>query len=275
MAIEIMIDLETLGTEPTAVVASIGAIAFDIDNNMILDKFSANLEIQPQLDAGRTISASTIEWWMKQDHQARAVFNERKDENGVKNFVNWVKAQKKEGEDLYIWGNGPSFDVPIVQSLIKSQGLEVPWPYYNVNCLRTFRRFMGNNEKVKSMVGVKHNAVDDAENQALYILNKMHNKDVKPARPIKQAKSDTSTATSGEALLATMVQAFQGTPLENIFIRGEKDAISNKTTLTFSCDKFEGISDAERKDWVRGILMYRSDSSVLNLFDSSDVIFTT
>src|SRR4051812_25387336 len=73
--LDVMIDTETLDTKPTAVILSIGACRFnelDIDSN----GFYRAITIESNMDEGRTISASTLRWWMKQEPAAQAVMHD-------------------------------------------------------------------------------------------------------------------------------------------------------------------------------------------------------
>ncbi len=77
---ELMFDLETLDTKPSAVVLSIGAVVWEAkylpSEHKIkwyeVDKFLRVLDIQKQLDSGRTVSQATLLWWMDQDPKAKA-----------------------------------------------------------------------------------------------------------------------------------------------------------------------------------------------------------
>src|SRR3546814_2365974 len=76
---EMMVDLETLDTKNSAVVLSIGAVVWEtlVDDAGSLDysvveRFYRVLSIDEQLAAGRTVSESTLLWWMRQDPTARA-----------------------------------------------------------------------------------------------------------------------------------------------------------------------------------------------------------
>src|SRR6478609_5266295 len=62
----VMIDLETLGTSADAVWLSIAAIQFDPHTGEIGARFNANVDLASAQKAGRTISADTLKWWLKQ-----------------------------------------------------------------------------------------------------------------------------------------------------------------------------------------------------------------
>src|SRR5690606_12661716 len=100
----IMLDLETLDTASSAVVVSIGAVAFDPYTNAIGDKFYVEMteDIAEQQKKGRTISGDTVRWWMQQDVLAKRVFSVPPPD-GVKR-VNTFEALSRF--DLFVERNG-------------------------------------------------------------------------------------------------------------------------------------------------------------------------
>jgi hypothetical protein len=171
MSLDIMIDLETLSTGPDAIVLSIGACVFDIKSQQILSTFIQIPDVQDQMKKGREIEASTLKWWFGQSDAAKKVFHEkaRPTEEVLKTFSQWIANNVLLKKDRKVWGNGSHFDISILENLFKQYGIEVPWLYYNVYDLRTFKRFVGLNAKVEKQ-GVNHNALDDAIGQAQYVM---------------------------------------------------------------------------------------------------------
>ena len=167
----IMLDLETLDTRPTAVVLSIGAIAFDPLSETLGDPFYVELSDLPvqQLN-GRTISASTVQWWMQQDVLAKRVFsdagtNRRNTMAGLSDFQQYIAANG--GKNAEIWGNGADFDNIILGSLYDSTNMTRPWSYSRNRCFRTMKSLFPH-VKVPHE-GVAHNALDDAITQAKWL----------------------------------------------------------------------------------------------------------
>jgi len=164
-----MIDLETLGTDPGCVVASIGAVLFDLDSGKVGNTFHMVLDIDDQLKSGRTITGDTLKWWFQQGEEAKRIFHEKaKPAKAVLTlFTQWF--QSNGGSKTYVWGNGASFDIPILENLYNSLGLITPWKYNKIMDLRTFKRFVGKDAQVENL-GVAHNALDDAKAQAYYVI---------------------------------------------------------------------------------------------------------
>src|SRR4051794_11270840 len=68
---EVMVDLETMGLDPDAAIVAIGATKFTLGEEPV-STFYANVDLGDCLSLGLTVSASTIMWWLQQEHAARA-----------------------------------------------------------------------------------------------------------------------------------------------------------------------------------------------------------
>lgn len=171
---DIMIDLETLGQNPDTCVISLGACVFDLDTGEIGPTFYMALDVEEQMERGRSITADTLKWWMSQSGAAKKVFHEqaKSSEEVLKTFKMWVEAQGTISK-IRPWGNGSSFDISIMEDILRMYKVKCPWLFYNVMDMRTFRRFVANNAKVEK-TGTNHNALDDAKSQAQFCID--HNK---------------------------------------------------------------------------------------------------
>ncbi len=173
MSLDIMIDLETLSTSTDCVVLSIGAVKFDIEKGELGETFYTTLHIQDQINQGRKISESTLRFWLDQDREVfkQALQIPMGDAYGASNkeilsvFSNFI------GSDSKVWGNSSGFDINIMESLFATYGLKEPWKYSAAMDLRTFKRFLGDNDKIARPVGQHHNALSDAVNQAQFVLD--------------------------------------------------------------------------------------------------------
>ncbi len=161
---QVMLDLETLSTEPNAMVVAIGAVKFDA--HRILDKFYVTIDAADSERYGRHISAGTVLWWMSEERvaaRAQAFLKENVDmHSALDGFAQWFGP-----DSLPVWGNGASFDNVILGSSYKSAGLEQPWKFWDDRCYRTVKNLA---PAIKlERVGTFHNAVDDAESQARHL----------------------------------------------------------------------------------------------------------
>lgn len=159
----IMIDLETLGTQHNAVILSIGAAMFD-EAGISGDTFYVELDAEAQQKMGRTIDASTVKWWAAQRDEARMLLTREglAPQRGLIMLDEWLSdIPFKERE---VWGNGATFDNVLLTSLIKDAGFNSMWPFWGDRCYRTLKNQHPNVPLVRK--GTHHNALDDAISQA-------------------------------------------------------------------------------------------------------------
>jgi hypothetical protein len=164
-----MIDLETLDTEPTAVIVSVGVAMFSKENG-IFDKQYWVLDWAEQAQLGRTINPNTVAWWMNQTEQARNVFNTPESlRTSLPVFANQFKNIMTD-KNTKMWGNGSDFDNVILMNMWHKQlGVRAPWKYSNNRCYRTFKA-RTNCQEGMVREGTHHNALDDAIFQAQCVL---------------------------------------------------------------------------------------------------------
>jgi hypothetical protein len=173
----IMVDLETLGTEPGCKILSIGATVFGPWGCYKDDTFY--LEIR-MADQGRLVAdQKTMDWWEGQDPNVRdALFGNQHEkvsiESALAAFQDYlIEMKDKYKEDVAIWGNGASFDSSILRaaySVVLNQ--DSPWSGFNDRCYRTLKVLQ---PKVKLVrVGSHHNALDDALSQAYHAVAILH-----------------------------------------------------------------------------------------------------
>lgn len=173
---DVMIDLETLDTTPTAAIVSIGAMFFTTEPPFKLGDF---LYVKVYRDSsekcGGTVSQGTLDWWSKQSAEARAVFfgDDRKSlPDALLDFVFFVRRHTSLDE-LRVWGNGAAFDNVILSESFRRCGISLPWQFWNDRCYRTLKSM---HPSVKmSRRGTYHNALDDAQSQAEHLQQIMRN----------------------------------------------------------------------------------------------------
>lgn len=178
----VMIDIETLGNDHSTTVVSLGAVCFN--NTGIISEKLFVLDYIEQIRLGRTVTGSTLQWWMGQEDGARAVFKDdpKRPKLGMAQFLQEFDkflddSLKKVGEkrdELKPWGNGANFDITIVEDLYRrhheKHEFAIPWKFWNVWCFRTFNHLTKARDKFKRE-GIHHDALDDARYQAQVVLN--------------------------------------------------------------------------------------------------------
>ena len=173
-----MLDLETLSTANNARIVAIGAVKF-LASQGVYDKFYQAIatepfdDIEPGTDYnGFDVSEDTLNWWRGQGEEARKVFTDHDAVtiwSAINKFKQWVLEDEELG-NVRMWGNGSSFDNVILTSAYDLCGMEKPWRFYNDRCYRTIKNTTLSEAKLKR-IGTHHNAVDDAESQALHLLD--------------------------------------------------------------------------------------------------------
>lgn len=162
MTIQHMLDIETLDTQASTIVVSIGVVAFDPINFGIRGSYYTVLEMGEQKYRGRTESEDTKAWWTAQPEDACAVFTAPREE--VEAALTTLAAFL-EGTSG-VWGNGADFDNVILGSLFRTFGMKAPWSFGKNRCFRTVKNIlMPDDYKRPERIGVHHNALDDAASQ--------------------------------------------------------------------------------------------------------------
>ena len=161
------IDIETLGISPDTVVLTIGGIKFDpMADDELHSEFYYRLDVDEQIDMGRTVDEKTLEWWETQSEEVKAEALDTNDripvEETLKALNKWLVGVDK------IWCQGPVFDIGILENLYKQIGLHHNWQFYIIRDSRTLFGLMDKDPR-KEIDFAAHNALADAIVQSLCI----------------------------------------------------------------------------------------------------------
>lgn len=181
--IDIIIDIETLGTKPGCIILEIGACAMNPDTGRIVANFGRRLDEMfigdhPFTDDMR----ETIEWWHGPDRVATyyalirrglpGMFprNPRDPRTDLEAFCAWWKSVT-DGHDpkrVRVWANGPSFDISILCAAFDRYGVERPWVCWQERCVRTALEMAGyeRGSVPWDEAGPRHRAINDARHEA-------------------------------------------------------------------------------------------------------------
>jgi len=182
------LDLETLGTRPGCVIATIGVVELDLARRSpSVSQFYRRITISSCLKAGLKIDAETLQWWLAQEPAAfREVFSHETDhrhdlEPALRELSDYL------GPQPIIYGNGPTFDLGILTAAYEAVGLTVPWQYRHERCLRTEKaailRQGGTWAKVTNPI--PHHAGYDAVIEAQEFINALNSLDVPAPPPVE------------------------------------------------------------------------------------------
>lgn len=160
MSTKVMVDIETLGLQPSSVILSIGAVVFD--SHMLGDFYVELKHNQP----GRTCDLETINWWNQQTipipNGTDSLYS------GLDKFRSWVN-QIKASSELEIWANGTDFDITILTHAVRQlDDFPVPWKYNAVRDYRTLYKLFPEVKRPEMDSSKKHNALEDAKHQAAH-----------------------------------------------------------------------------------------------------------
>lgn len=161
---DVMVDLETLGRTPCAVVLSIGAAKFAPFHSGVGPTFHMTLKIAPQVEAERVIEPETAAWWREQNSELyQSMLDDPLKQHpriALDLFRQFLEADGVPADQWRIWGNGAAFDNVILADLHRSFGLQPCWSFRNDRCYRTWKSMYPMISPVRPMN--PHVAVDDA-----------------------------------------------------------------------------------------------------------------
>ena len=179
MSLEVMLDLETMSTSSTAAIISIGAVKFDPrgvigtlgdQSDAEYKPFYCTVELSTCIDAGLHVSGSTIEWWLQQENEARAMLKgdpRYSVEKALGEFWIWYGPNS-----VPTWGNGADFDCVILHNAYEKLHGVAPFKFWHHRCFRTMKSLFPDVPYVKPTLA--HHALSDAEAQAIH-LQKLFN----------------------------------------------------------------------------------------------------
>ena len=164
MAIDVMLDLESLATTPDAVILTFGAVKFnpfDLDAD-ISKALYLRVDVDEQIALGRRVDPSTIEWWGKQPEEVR---EEALGESGRVSLEEFTSQLNKflVGANR-IWAQGPVFDITMMENLYRQLGKPCPWNFYVIRDSRTLLKALGDENRPRREL--LHNALADCVYQA-------------------------------------------------------------------------------------------------------------
>ena len=176
--VDVMIDLETLGTAPGSVVLSIGAVARPNWQNADglpypLDFLETliRIDMRDSIFYGLSVDPDTMSWWRKQAREAWESSISAADalplSRALETFRDWLDKLRAAGEGvtgskLRLWGDSAAFDLVLLACAYRAAKLPVPWTYqeeYDYRTVRNLRR----SEKPRSKL--QHDGLSDARAQ--------------------------------------------------------------------------------------------------------------
>ena len=169
---DVMIDLETIGQQSDAGMATIAAIEFDRDKDVlsltdgrypesvdelhsIFNCFYVRVKLKSLAQAGFNWSKETTEWWLAQDPEVRFEALDAKPRTMVNqalyDFYHWYPMGG------VAWSHGASFDLVIMRNGLERFEMTTPWKFWDERCTRTLYDLAGlDGQTQKQMRGNNH-----------------------------------------------------------------------------------------------------------------------
>jgi len=183
----LMIDIETLSTQPDAAILTIGAVFFDPLAGTIGPTFYERIRPEDAV-VGRHVSGETLAWWMVQPDAARqevmggnlSLFD------ALRSLTHFIATQCPDHHpdiglplrwswpDLKVWANGSSFDIVILEHAYRSINhptFITPWTYRAARDVRTILTLPDVDKPPRDPASIQHHALDDAIYQAQCIIS--------------------------------------------------------------------------------------------------------
>jgi len=166
---DVMLDLETLGTDSNSVVISISAVEFNRKTGKLGREFEMGLDKFEQIEKGGIVDTATVEWWASQSQEAKDEINRLEKINVphvLRAYADWIRQSKA----MTVWGNGATFDNVILENLFKRHGVAYPTKFWDNRCVRTLCDLLRIDSRKTKFIGVKHRGIDDCKHQITYCM---------------------------------------------------------------------------------------------------------
>ena len=161
---ELMVDLETLDTEPNAHILSIGAC-------MLHDTDRTFYRAIGTKEQHRSVSNSTLDWWCNQSQEAQDEVLLETDITLKDALIDFIQFYKDCGAQK-VYAHGCDFDCTILHHAFRQHDLKTPWMFWDTEHTRTVismaKRIKGRDFE-PNRTGVYHNALDDSIFQAQWM----------------------------------------------------------------------------------------------------------
>ena len=186
--IDIIIDIETLGTIPGCPVIEIGACAVDTHTGEIFSGFTVRVNSGIALDVATATGlgtdpyadpesdfAKTCKWWMEDAERAEVLAAIMAPGDGLEHigdalhgFRAWMMGHMLYPARVRVWANGPSFDIAIIGEACRANNIERPWTCRQERCVRTALDLAGHERGSIGWAedGPRHRALPDARHEA-------------------------------------------------------------------------------------------------------------
>lgn len=178
MSTQLMIDIETLGTGPTAHVLQIGICPFRFEEDWVGEP--TTFGIDPEVaQPGSSIDGSTVRWWIDSRRQEAwgSIMGHPTHSPALASAM-LIQEISEHGDRITgVWAKSPQFDLVILRHFFEWYCHKVPWEFRIERDLRTLVAMgidMGIEHDIDAIRagvgGVRHTAGFDAQVQATHAV---------------------------------------------------------------------------------------------------------
>jgi len=160
---QIMVDIETLGTQSDAAIIAIGAVEFNLKSKELGTEFYCTCIPDTK---NFSVDFNTVKFWIEQkkDVAGETFKGECDIVQALFRLHNYLLGSDSDG---IIWANGASFDFPILANHYRHYDIALPWKFWNERCFRTYKNLFPKDMPKNDYL---HNALEDAKWQARYLM---------------------------------------------------------------------------------------------------------
>ena len=174
MSSHLMVDIEGLGTGPDAAILTIAAQSFDPFGTGYYDRqYYARITLESQ--ENRRIQDDTLAWWATQPEAQAEAFAE---DNRVPLDQALDELYKLAWQHDYIWAQGPTYDINILEHAYKSYNKTQPWQFYRIRDSRTVLSLWPG----RPVPPTSHHALEDTRKQINILQQTLKHLNVKDIR---------------------------------------------------------------------------------------------
>lgn len=169
-----MIDIEGLGTGPDAAILTIAAQSFDPFGTGHYDRhYYARITLESQ--DNRRIQDDTLAWWATQPEAQAEAFAE---DNRIPLDQALDELYRLAWQHDYIWAQGPTYDINILEHAYKSYSKTQPWQFYRIRDSRTVLSMWPG----RPVPPTSHHALEDTRKQINILQQTFKHLNVKELR---------------------------------------------------------------------------------------------
>ena len=180
---ELMIDIETLGTDYGCIILSVACVSFNPVTGENLGEYYNAINVDDSKKLGFTTDVDTLHWWMKQSKEAYndATSGKMHPYEVVKELNDFIASNSSK--KTKVWANPTQFDLTILSAYYDRLDIKKAWAHWNERCLRTTVDILHGKE-IKDFVlknankTTRHNALYDCYLQIQYLTEIRKNKNI-------------------------------------------------------------------------------------------------